>query len=283
MPLRGGRAAGKGHRKNPPCLSLKKQSTRRSQNHRKRGCFALFLCRSVRLLRCFAPRKDKGGGHCGIASGLCPSQRHTKRVTTNSSFRPFLGHCEPRFFVWRSNLRLLRFARNGEKCRRIASLRSQRRKMPPDCFVASLLAVTPAVSLRGRIFVSEAVSPFCPNKRVSAQGLLRFARNDAHEESLRGHRLAPFSSLRASFVRLAKQSQGFLAASRLRDNSECSIFKTRFPRGQSFLSAPFAGVTGNPVSQGDGTGGRLRRCVREDDRTGIWEELQDDGLSGCPT
>ena len=28
-------------------------------------------------------------------------------------------------------------------------------------------------SLRGRIFVSEAVSPFCPNKRVSAQGLLR--------------------------------------------------------------------------------------------------------------
>gem|GEM_PF-6333589 len=75
------------------------------------------------------------------------------------------------FFVWRSNLRLLRFARSGKR---------------GGCFVAfaprsdkkEVLAVTPAVSLRGRIFVSEAVSPLCPNKRVSAQGLLRFARND---------------------------------------------------------------------------------------------------------
>jgi len=47
------------------------------------------------------------------------------------------------------------------------------------------------LSLRGRIFVSEAVSPFCSDKRVS---------------------------LRASFVRLAKQSQRFLAASRLRND-----------------------------------------------------------------
>jgi hypothetical protein len=179
-------------------------------------------------------------------------------------------------FVERSNLRLLRFARNGEKCRRIASLRSQRRKMPPDCFAS--LAVIFHLSLRGRILVSEAVSTvrshceprffvwrsnllshpvgirdcFAPlaetTKRRSnlafplpwetARPLRRFApRGDKVWVSLRGRRFALFFvsarssfrfrsslafcpdrrvSLRASFVRLAKQSQRFLAASRLR-------------------------------------------------------------------
>ena len=47
---------------------------------------------------------------------------------------------------------LFRLAKQSQ----IASLRSQRRKMPPDCFAS--LAVIFHLSLRGRILVSEAVS-----------------------------------------------------------------------------------------------------------------------------
>jgi hypothetical protein len=76
-------------------------------------------------------------------------------VIASLSFRPFLGHCDPVFSPFPRSLRasFVRLAKQSQ----IASLRSQRRKMPPDCFAA--LAVTPTLSLRARSFVCKAVSP----------------------------------------------------------------------------------------------------------------------------
>jgi hypothetical protein len=89
----------------------------------------LFVCEAIsEIPRRFAARNDRS------------KESLRGRLFVSEAVSPPRSHCDPRSFVWRSNLRLLRFARNGEKCRRIASLRSQRRKMPPDCFAS--LAVT---------------------------------------------------------------------------------------------------------------------------------------------